>query len=325
MSSFASIEFHKRWLGWLNRRIPPSNTVTLSQKSLFILPTKAGFTFLLVAFLIFLAGVNYQNSLSYAVSFFMVSLFQIGLWHTWRNLAGITLVARGADSVHVGQMAGFRISCCCADGLAQQGIMLGWPDHGLVRVDPEGDEATATIHCSVHRRGLFHPERVRVESVYPVGLFKAWSWVDLDQEVLVWPALQDVEKVGSTGISDDGHREVPDGMDDFAGHRSFMPTDSAAQVDWKVLARSEELLVRQFHALAGDDLWLDLETAPGRDTEQKLGWLASQCVLLGQGSLVWGMKLGRQTVALGQGEHHAHKCLDALALYGSDPNGRSSQ
>ncbi len=306
----------ERWQHWINRRIPASSRVTLSQKSLFILPTKAGHAFLLVALLIFLAGVNYQNSLSYGVSFFMVSLFQIGLWHTWRNLAGITLTALAAESVHAGQSAGFKVSCCGVHGKKQLGVLIGWPEHEIVRVDPDGDAVNVTVHCPVNRRGWFHPPRLLVETIYPLGLFRAWSWVDLDQQVLVWPVLQEVVPIESVGGGNDGHREVPDGMDDFSGHRNFLPTDSASQVDWKVLARSGELLVRQFHGLAGDDLWLDLEEARGHNIEQKLSWLASHCVALEKTDSVWGLRLGGQTVLPGRGKHHSHQCLDALALYG---------
>ncbi|WP_281645444.1 DUF58 domain-containing protein [Parendozoicomonas sp. Alg238-R29] len=309
-----------RWKKWLNRRIPPARSVTLNQKSLFILPTKAGYSFLLVAVLVFLAGVNYRNSLSFGVSFFMVALFQVALWQTWRNLAGITLTARKADSVHAGQLAGFHIACRGEEGRQQQGVMIGWPDttqpdEGLVRVDPLGEEIETTVSCPASKRGWLSPSRLRIETIYPLGLFRAWSWVDLDQRTLVWPGLQTVETVASTGFGEEGHRIVPDGMDDFAGFRAFNPTDSAAQVDWKVLARSDELLVRQFHGLAGEDLWLNYDEAPGRDMEEKLSWLASQCVQLGNGTQIWGLRLGGQAIEPGQGTSHAHRCLDALALY----------
>ena len=309
-----------RWKKWINRRIPPARSVTLNQKSLFILPTRAGFAFITVAILVFFAGVNYRNSLSFGVSFFMVALFQVALWQTWRNLAGVTLTARKADSVHAGQLAGFHISCRGEEGRQQQGVMVGWPDsslpdEGLVRVDPFGDEVDAVVNYPVEKRGWLSLPRMRIETVYPLGLFRAWSWVDLDQRTLIWPRLQKVESLASSGYGEEGHRVVPDGMDDFAGFRAFHPTDSASQVDWKALARSDELLVRQFHGLAGEDLWLDFAEAAGRDAEEKLSWLASQCVLLGQGTQVWGLRLGAQVIAPGSGVSHAHSCLDALALY----------
>ena len=310
----------ERWARWLQQRIPPGRSVTLDQKSLFIVPTGAGYAFLVVAVLVFLAGVNYRNSLSFGVSFFMVALFQVALWQTWRNLAGITLVAGKVEPVHAGQVASFQVTCRGAEGRLQQGVMIGWPDSakphtGLIRVDPLGLEQSFIVTIPVTQRGWFVPPRLRVETVYPLGLFRAWSWVDLDLRSLVWPVLQTVQPLAAIGNGEDGHRRIPEGMDDFDGFRSFQPTDSAAQIDWKVWARSDELLVRQFHGLAGEDLWLDLDQAVGHDLEEQLSWLASQCVRLGQSPQSWGLKLGGRIIAPGQGVAHSHSCLDALALY----------
>ena len=37
----------RRWARWINRRIPPSKTVTLDQKRIFIFPSRPGLYFLL--------------------------------------------------------------------------------------------------------------------------------------------------------------------------------------------------------------------------------------------------------------------------------------
>ncbi len=323
--------WNKRWMRWMDRRIPPARHITLNQKNLFIIPTKAGYSFLLVAVLIFLAAVNYRNSISYGVSFFMVALFQVALWQTWRNLAGITLTARSTEPGHAGASVQFLLACRGADGgvvkgsakRLQQGIRIGWPDKGeMVRVDPQGSEVEVAIPYPASKRGPLHPPRLKVETVYPLGLFRAWSWVDLGQKVNVWPALQTVKTLQSESFGEDGHRVVPDGMDDFDGFRGFTSTDSASQVDWKVWARSDELVVRQFHGLAGDDLWLDLKQAVGPNLEQKLSWLASHCVRLGAGRRVWGLRLGGKVLAPSQGVAHVQACLDALALYGLDSMAR---
>ncbi|CAM3514163.1 DUF58 domain-containing protein [Parendozoicomonas haliclonae] len=317
--------FRNRWQRWLDRRIPLARSITLNQKSLFILPTAAGYGFLLVALLIFLAGVNYRNSLSYGVAFFMVALFQVALWQTWRNLAGLTLTARHGYSVHAGQRARLVVTVGSEQsGTGKRfgglGVMVGWPDGSqpngnLVRVDPQGQNVDVELTCATENRGVLRPGRLRVETTWPLGLFRTWSWVALDQSVLVWPSLIPVEPFNASSSQGEGHQSVAGGMDDFDGFRSFQPTDSAAQVDWKVWARSDELVVRQFHGLAGDDLWLDLAQAPGRDIEQQLSWLASQCVALSSTQAIWGLKLGEIVIAPSQGGSHCQQCLDALARF----------
>ena len=53
--------WQERFDRWLLRRIPPARRVTLNQKCIFIVPSSVGYAFLLVAFLVFLAAINYQK------------------------------------------------------------------------------------------------------------------------------------------------------------------------------------------------------------------------------------------------------------------------
>ncbi|HET8704686.1 MAG TPA: hypothetical protein VFM46_00180, partial [Pseudomonadales bacterium] len=79
----------KRWKKWLDHRIPPTRHIQLTQKRIFILPTKQGGFFAFMVFLLFLGGTNYQNSLLLAMSFLMGSLFILAILHTYRNLSGV--------------------------------------------------------------------------------------------------------------------------------------------------------------------------------------------------------------------------------------------
>ena len=83
----------ERFNRWLNARMPPANSVTLDQRKIFILPTRQGLYFALLVCAMVVAGINYQNSLIFALAFLLASLFMVGMLHTHRNLSGLTLVA----------------------------------------------------------------------------------------------------------------------------------------------------------------------------------------------------------------------------------------
>jgi len=67
--------FHDRWQKWMQERSPKAMRVELNQRRVFIFPTKYGFLFLLTAFLLFMGGVNYENSLILNLSFFFGKSF----------------------------------------------------------------------------------------------------------------------------------------------------------------------------------------------------------------------------------------------------------
>ena len=59
---------------WLTRRLPAARQIVLNQKRIFIFPTGYGFFYLLVAGLLFIGGINYENNLILALSFLMAKI-----------------------------------------------------------------------------------------------------------------------------------------------------------------------------------------------------------------------------------------------------------
>ena len=86
--------YRQRWRHWLNRRIPPARAVQLNQRRIFILPTPRGLAFSVVLLLMLLAGINYQNSLAYGLTFLLLSVFHTAMLHTYRNLSGLMIKGR---------------------------------------------------------------------------------------------------------------------------------------------------------------------------------------------------------------------------------------
>jgi len=75
-----------RFRAWINRRIPPARVVTLDQKRIFIFPSRVGFFFGFCLLIMLMAAINYQNNMSYALTFLLATLFVIATLHTFANL-----------------------------------------------------------------------------------------------------------------------------------------------------------------------------------------------------------------------------------------------
>lgn len=95
----------KRFRRWLDKRMPPANAMTLHQKNIFILPTREGLLFAILIVFMVMAGINYQNSLAYGLVFLLASLFMVSIFHTYRNLAGLTLLAGTSKPAFAGEDA----------------------------------------------------------------------------------------------------------------------------------------------------------------------------------------------------------------------------
>ncbi|MEK9871279.1 MAG: DUF58 domain-containing protein, partial [Gammaproteobacteria bacterium] len=175
-----------RFNRWLDRRMPPANSVTLNQRKIFILPTRQGIYFVLLVCAMVLAGINYQNSLVFALAFLLASLFMVAMLHTFRNLSGLTLVAGNAESAFAGEEAELTVVLKRLGDRTYESLQVGWNPTALSVADLVTDsEVRIKSFVMAKRRGRLNPGRLLIQTFFPLGLFRAWSWVDLDMVALV--------------------------------------------------------------------------------------------------------------------------------------------
>src|SRR5690606_15862299 len=187
--------WQQRWQAWLDRRIPPAAQVTLSHRSIFILPTRSALTFGLLLLLLLITAINYQNSLIYALTFWLFSVGLAAMLFTFRNLSGLTLIAGHAAPCFAGERLRLPL-WLQADRRGHQALLLGFPGQPAQPASVAAGERQA-LHLSLpaHQRGPLQTGRLRLDSRYPLGLFNAWSWVRLEFRGLVYPRPETVPLV----------------------------------------------------------------------------------------------------------------------------------
>lgn len=307
-----------RWSRWLDKRIPPARQVRLDQRRIFIVPTRQGLMFGVALVLMLLAAINYQNSLAYALTFLLLSVSLVAILHTWRNLAGLQLAAGEAPPVFAGEQAGFRLRLD-GNGRERHAIALGWPPAPLARVDvADADGAEVELFLPAKRRGWLRAPRLRVESRFPLGLLVAWSWVDLDLAVLVYPHPLAGELPPAPGIGEDEEPGVAaqrGGVDDFQGLRPWQSGDSLRRLSWKAWSRGQGLLVKDFAELHGHDLWLDYDSLGG-EREARLSLLCHWVLQLAARDQPFALRLPGVSRPPASGAAQREACLRELALFG---------
>jgi uncharacterized protein (DUF58 family) len=308
------------WQRWLARRIPPSARVELNHRRIFIMPTRTGGTFALVLLLMLLVAINYQNSLAYGLTFLLGSVTVLTILHTYRNLSGLILSAGSARSVFVGEPLLLRLRLESADR-AHQAIAFGWDASQLQEVDvPGAGQVEMQIGLPATTRGWLRAPRLRVESAFPLSIFRAWSWLDLQQSVLIYPrpvaGSMPLLKGAQPHAEDVGQATQGPGVDDYQGLKAYQPGDSRRRLHWKAYSRGQGLLIKDFTDVSGHDLCLDF-MALGGDIEERLSRLCYWVLELSQRHQPFALRLPGFLRASGTGDEHREACLQALALFGS--------
>ncbi|TDV67752.1 DUF58 domain-containing protein [Pseudomonas sp. LP_7_YM] len=312
-------QFKPVWQRWVGRRIPAASRIQLDHRRIFILPTKVGGTYALLLVLLLLVSINYQNSLAYGLTFLMLSVGILAILHTYRNFSGLILSASPARSVFVGEPVQLRLRLESASK-GHQAIALGWNSERMEQTDVERDrQMEVALTLPAVNRGWLRAPRLRVESVFPLGIFRAWSWLDLEQTVLIYPRplagsmplLQGVQP----HARDEGQATQGQGVDDYQGLRPWQPGDSLSRMHWKAWSRGQGLMIKEFTDLSGHDLCLDF-MALGGDIEERLSRLCYWVLELSQRQQPFALRMPGFLSAVDSGDAHRQVCLRQLALYG---------
>ncbi|MCH1926824.1 DUF58 domain-containing protein [Shewanella sp. C32] len=308
----------KQWFNrWLNQRIPAAEQQTLSHRSIFILPSGFGLLWIMLVVLLFLFGTNYQNNLVIGMALLLASIFVSTILHSYRNLAGLTVISAGTAHTYAGQQLSIPLKLSAERPLFQLQLSFQ-PENPLRVAEVTAEPQQRVVALQTDHRGRLNPGRLRIESRYPLGLCRVWSWLDLNTHHIVFPThargQQPLSRLdddmGSTG-------KQLSGVEEYAGLRNYIPGESLKQVAWKQWAQERGMLSKEFTTPAGEPVWLTLAANLNQQQlEQQLSLLCYQVdELAKQPNQYWGLALGPLRIAPNQGQAHRLQCLTALACY----------
>ena len=316
----ALLERHPRFANWLYGFTPPERgTVVLVHRRVYIVPARLGWLYAATTAILLIGSINYALALGFALTFLLAGMGIAAMVHTARNLGRIGVSGGRAEPVFAGEPAQFRLHLEGRSSFDRPAILarhLGSGSQLVVDIPAHG-AAEAVLEVPAKRRGWLTLGRVLLETRFPLGLFRAWSYVEPDARCLVYPKPERSRLPPPAAEAAAGAlRAQSAGNDDFSGLRTYQLSDSPRQVAWKAVARSEQMLTKQFTGEAAAELWLDWDLLPaGLGVETRLSRLAGWVLAAERGGAHYGLRLPGVEIALARGDAHVAACLQALALY----------
>jgi uncharacterized protein (DUF58 family) len=276
-----------------------------------------------------LASINYQLNLGYALTFLLAGTGVVSMHMTHGNLRGLCLHLRPVAAVFAGDPALLE-AVISNPSRARHALTLRFEDRGRASVvghtgaaGPPGADAcdlAAGGQTSAHltmlpgHRGWHAAPTLVLETVFPFGLFRAWTVWRPAARVLAWPRPEHpAPPLPSSPAAPGDERPARQGAgSELDGVRPWRRGDSMRQVAWKKVARHGELVSRETAGSAPRTLWLSWADTGG-DTEARLSRLAAWVLMAGQEGLDCGLRLPGTELAPAQGDAHRRTALGLLA------------
>ena len=304
--------WHERYRRWMDKRIPAAQRVTLHQKNLFIFLSGQGLTYLFLTALVWIGATNYQNNLVMALCFLLLAILFVAIHQTFANLSGLNLRFISAEPVFAGDAASFTLELLSTS--VRQQLILAWPDALSAVVSLQKNiPAYCALSATTQRRGVYRPGRFRLQTVYPLGIIRCWTWLDLHAEVWVYPKPIEADYRDFTSGEMDGAGLMAAGSDDFFALKSYVEGDPLSRVAWKQYAAGRGLFVREYVDYRGSDIWLDYQSVQHPDPEVRLSMLCFCVLAITETGRPFGVRLPQERIDPAAGFEHTQRVLRALA------------
>ncbi|HYM43853.1 MAG TPA: DUF58 domain-containing protein [Steroidobacteraceae bacterium] len=311
-----------RMAAWVRRRQGEDRLpAVLARRRLYILPTRAGLAFGALWLLMLLAGLNYGNSLALFLTFLLAGFALVAMHECHRNLLGVGLVAIKAPAVFARGTGAVLVTLENSGPAPRHALEAALEGDPLASADlPAHGRAQLSLPVAAAQRGVVRIGRLRLTSSHPFGLFRTWTWVHLPVELLVYPypSGQRPRPLASGRRHSGAQVRGTTGADEWVGLRPFRDGDSPRQVDWKAYARQAPLLVKEYSPTGADLCLFDFAQVAIPDLEARLSQLARWVVEAEAVGDHYGLSMPGTLIAPNRGPEHRHRCLAALALYGTE-------
>jgi uncharacterized protein (DUF58 family) len=304
----------RRW--WLGR-LQMSDSVLLTQRNVYILPTRAGWVLAGTLGVLLIAAINYQLNLGYLLTFLLAGCVAAGMVVGHGTLRGLSLHMQPPQPLFAGALATLDVKLTSARRAPRYaiGVALEGTAHWAWADVPGQGEAVVQISFQPPRRGLHRAPVLTAQTLFPIGTFRVWTVWRPAAQVLVYPAPEASPPPLPPGEPRAGAGQTGSARatGEFDGVRAYQRGDPMKLVVWKKFAKSGELVSRDTQHMQRQELWLDFARAGHLDVEARLSRLTAWVLAADAQALDYGLRLPGVEIAPDSGAAQRLRCLEALA------------
>ncbi len=311
---------------WLDKRIPPASQHSLTLNSIFVLPTGFGWSFIIMALCLFLLGTNYQNNLMVLLSYILLSVMLLTLFYTHQNFARLAVKSQPIAPFHCHQTGKFQLVVikhyAQQDKPCKGNLVARWLDTkehvSFILNAEEKSQQRLSVPIKRSKRGKYSLPRLTLACDFPLGLFKCWTHLDFDADILVYPKPLQDEAIQVALPFDESEQSKNDtttsshSSTDFHSLSDYKAGEPLNRVVWKQVAKSGDWVVKQFSDPINEKYYLSVDNQI--DVERAISILTHHVIEQSKNGNQFGLQYRSIDISPHYGDSHTHQCLKALSL-----------
>jgi uncharacterized protein (DUF58 family) len=292
-------------------RRPEGLPIELHRRRIYIVPTLFGLGFSILLLVMMVGALNYSNNAALLLTCLLGAASSTSMLFGFRTLDGLRLTHVRAGHAIAGQPIELTLSFDTRR--ARNAVRVDIDDQiASFAIDANG-AAAVKMALPTNERGWQPLPRIRLWTTWPLGLFRAWSWLHPNQSVLVWPRAETAGPPPRAPADDARHIRLYRG-DELASLRDYRAGDPQRHIAWKASAHHDNLLVKDFEQPQSRPQWrLDWRQLGGMDGESRIARLARWVGEAQAQRRSYSLWLPGTEIAAGSGPLHYAYCMNTLA------------
>jgi len=288
--------------------------------------TRFGTFYILFALAVGAAAINTGNNLLYLILGILLGFIVISGFLSDSALWGITTAWAPIGSLYAGEKA--LLECRMLKG-GFPGVAISVESHweglkalySFVPWIPSKGQASTRIELTPPKRGYLTLESCRYSTRFPFGLFQKSHNERMDERWVVYPHLyllpnDDLERQGLEASPKSTHRQ---GMGTLPlMMRDYRAGDAMRQIQWKMSAKRQRLIVKEMEEEAGQGDLFYLDSWPAHfsplEMESFISFIASLIFSVYERSRPFGLGIPERLFGPEHSRAHLHRIFEFLAL-----------
>ncbi|MDE2348383.1 MAG: hypothetical protein KGL92_07765, partial [Gammaproteobacteria bacterium] len=151
--------------------------IAVDRRRIYILPTGRGLALAALVAAMTLAGLNYANSLALAFAFLCGAIGIVGMHHCHRNLLGLGVDAEPEADGFAGEPCALRFTLVNDSAVDRRDVEIRCGAASARASVAGGGVRTVELALTGAGRGIVRFEQFELQTRFPFGWFRAWTYV----------------------------------------------------------------------------------------------------------------------------------------------------
>lgn len=302
---------------FLMRRTPKSDQVSLGLKNVYVFFSKQGLLFALLLGITFIMGINYANNLVLGLCFYLFGMWLVAVFHTFVQISSLKIELMQTHLTKAGDVAWVEVVLSVKSRQPSRQIELWFEGAEALRLSEVRHGTHVSLSVPTHQRGCMTLPRLCVQTTYPLGILKAWSYMYFKTPIWVYPKEEafEYEQNILAKMPTDAHTGAVSvgGQEDFERLDTYQAGENLSRVSWVHVARGSGMLTKHFGDPMGSRLSINYHDMPSPYHEQKLSQMVFVLLHMAHTEQTFEFVLPNQPVQEGRGRAFIQACLLSLA------------